>query len=143
MKSRQILYFIASGLFVVILLLWMSGKFTSKVPSEVSEPAIQNIHGQLVTVRLVKQPLTESAVGTVQAVHETTIASKLLSRVMEMNIKAGQAVKKNDVLMRLDESDLRAKLQQAKSSVVMAEAAHNQAVLDEKKARDSHKIKCH
>jgi RND family efflux transporter MFP subunit len=133
MKKQQTLSFIASGLFVVILLLWMAGKFTSKVPSEALESESQNIHGEVLPVRLVKQPLTESAVGTVQAVHETTIASKLLSRVMEMNIKAGQAVKKNAVLMRLDETDLRAKLQQAKSSVVMAEAARNQAMLDEKR----------
>jgi RND family efflux transporter MFP subunit len=133
MKNRKNLLLLASGLFIVILLLWMSGKFSSKVHPKVLKPAAQNINGKIVPVRLIKLPLTESAVGTVQAVHETTIASKLLSRVTEMNIKAGQAVKKNDVLMRLDETDLRAKLQQAKSSVVMAEAAYNQAIIDEKR----------
>ncbi|MFA6569019.1 MAG: efflux RND transporter periplasmic adaptor subunit [Victivallales bacterium] len=133
MKKRKLILPLAAGLFVIMLLLWMSGKFTSKVPSKIPAPAAQNMNGQIVPVRLVKSPLTESAVGTVQAVHETTIASKLLSRVIEMNIKAGQAVKKNDVLMRLDETDLRAKFQQAKSSVVMAEAAYNQAVIDEKR----------
>ena len=133
MKSRRAIFLLASGLLVIIMLLWMSGKFTSKVPSNASRPAAKSVNEKIVPVRLVKLPLNESAVGTVQAVHETTIASKLLSRVMEMNIKAGQSVKKNDVLMRLDETDLRAKLQQAKSSVVMAEAAHNQAVIDEKR----------
>ncbi|MCX6983867.1 MAG: efflux RND transporter periplasmic adaptor subunit [Lentisphaerae bacterium] len=133
MKRKKLISLLASGLFVIIMLLWMSGKFASKVHSKALNPAVQNISGNIVPVRLVKMPLTESAVGTVQAVHETTIASKLLSRVMEMNIKAGQAVKKNDVLLRLDETDLRAKLQQAKSSVVMTEAANNQAVADEKR----------
>ena len=133
MKKRKLISLLASGLFVIIMLLWMSGKFTSKVPAKVLNPAGQNINGNIIPVRLVKMPLIESAVGTVQAVHETTIASKLLSRVIEMNIKAGQVVKENDVLMRLDETDLRAKLQQAKSSVAMTEAAHNQAVIDEKR----------
>ncbi len=133
MKSRRIIFLFASGLLVIIMLLWMSGKFTSKVPSKVAKSAAQTINGKIVPVRLMKLPLTESSVGTVQAVRETTIASKLLSRVMEMNIKAGQAVKKNDVLMRLDETDLRARLQQAKSSVAMAEATNNQAGADEKR----------
>ncbi len=133
MKKRKLVSVLASVSFVIILLFWMSGKFTTKVPSKVIKPAGRSIHGKTVPVRLVKMPLTESAVGTVQAVRETTIASKLLSRVAEMNVKAGQSVKKNDVLMRLDETDLRARLQQARSSVAMAEAANNQAIADEKR----------
>ena len=69
--------------------------------------------------------------GTVRAVHETTIGSKLLARVVEVNLKAGQKVKAGDVLLRLDDTDLRAKLQQAKAAVAAAEAARTQAVLDE------------
>jgi RND family efflux transporter MFP subunit len=133
MKNRKNLLFLISGLAIVILLMWMSGKFTAKVPSKTVKTASRQISGNIVPVRLVKMPLTESAVGTVQAVRETTIASKLLSRVSEMSIKAGQSVKKNDVLLRLDDTDLRARLQQAKSSVAMAEAANTQAATDEKR----------
>ena len=53
--------------------------------------------------------------GTIRAVHETSIGSKLLARVVEVNLKAGQKVKAGDVLVRLDDTDLRAKLQQAKA----------------------------
>ena len=75
MKKRKLISLLASGLFVIIMLLWMSGKFASKVHSKARNPAVQNINGNIVPVRLVKMPLTESAVGTVQAVHESTIAS--------------------------------------------------------------------
>lgn len=141
MKKRKLISFLAAGLFVIIMLLWMSGKFTSKVPSKVIKPEARNISGKLVPVRLVKKPLTESAVGTVQAVHEITISSNflgtssffLLAQVTEVNVKAGQAVKKNDILLKLDETNPRTKLEQAKSSLQMAEAAYKQAVIDEKR----------
>jgi membrane fusion protein, multidrug efflux system len=83
--------------------------------------------------RLVRVPLSESAVGTIRAVHETSIGSKLLARVVEVNLKAGQKVQKGDVLIRLDDADLRAKLQQAKAAVASAEAVYAQAAADEKR----------
>jgi RND family efflux transporter MFP subunit len=78
-------------------------------------------------------PITESAVGTIRAVHETSIGSKLLARVMEVDLKAGEKVKKGDVLIRLDDSDLRAKLQQVKAAVSSAEAVRAQAASDERR----------
>lgn len=89
------------------------------------------IDGTLVPVRTISLPLAESAVGTIRAVHETTIGSKLLARVVEVKLLAGQKVRADDVLVRLDDSDLRAKLQQAKAAVTSAEAARAQAALDE------------
>ncbi len=133
MKNRNLISFLVSGFIILMLLLWLSGKFSSKVPSHPAKPSAGNPNGETVTVHLVRMPLSESAAGTVQAVHETTIASKILSRVTEVNIKAGQTVKKDDVLLRLDDTDLRAKFQQAKSNVTMVEAALNQAVIDEKR----------
>ena len=65
--------------------------------------------------------------------HETTIGSKLLARVAEVNLKAGQKVKAGDILVRLDDTDLRAKLQQAKAAVAAIEAARAQAAADEKR----------
>ena len=120
---------------VVFLMLGLAGKFTAKVPAT---PAIQrteasDIKDRIVPVRVIEVPLSESAVGTIRAVHETTIGSKLLARVMEVDLKAGQKAKKGDVLIRLDDTDLRAKLQQAKAAVGSAEAANNQAAADEKR----------
>jgi RND family efflux transporter MFP subunit len=93
-----------------------------------------NVEGRLAPARLVRLPLTESAVGTIRAVHETSIGSKLLARVMEVNLKAGQKVQEGDVLIRLDDADLRAKFQQAKAAVASAEAVYAQAAADEKRS---------
>ena len=100
---------------------------------QVLTPTVSDVERRLVPVRLIRLPLCESAVGTIRAVHETTIGSKLLARVVEVNLKAGQKVQAGDVLVRLDDTDLRAKLQQAKAAVASAEAVHRQAAADERR----------
>ena len=118
-----------------LLLLWLAGTFATKVPSAGTAPgsAETEISGQATPARLIRIPLVESAVGTIRAVHETTIGSKLMARVMEVNLKAGQQVHAGDVLVRLDDVDLRAKLEQAHAAETSAEAAYAQAKTDEKR----------
>jgi membrane fusion protein, multidrug efflux system len=120
---------------VVVLLLWLAGKFAPKVPMQANaaESHASELKGRVATVRLVPLPLSESAVGTIRAVHETTIGSKLLARVLEVNLKAGQKVKAGEVLVKLDDTDLRAKLQQAKAAMTSAEAVRAQAAIEEKR----------
>ncbi len=52
---------------------------------------------------------------------------------MEVNLKAGQKVRSGDVLVRLDDTDLRAKLAQASAAVTSAEARRAQAADDERR----------
>ncbi len=120
---------------VIVLLLWLAGKFSPKVPETktTTQSQASDVKSRLVPVRLVQLPLSESAIGTIRAVHETTIGSKLLARVVEVNLKAGQKVKTGDVLIRLDDTDLQAKLQQAKAAATSAEAIYAQANRDEKR----------
>ncbi len=120
---------------VIVPLLWLAGEFTPKVPMDVSARLSQKttITGQVVPVQAIRVPLVESAVGTIRAVHETSIGSKLLARVVEVHLKAGQKVNQGDVLIRLDDTDLQAKLHQAKAAVTAAEATRAQAALDEQR----------
>lgn len=131
----QAAVFLAFTAGVIVLLLWLAGKFEEKVPVSVPHARAEaaGVRGAVVRVRRVRVPMVETAVGTIRAVHETSIGSKLLARVVEVNLKAGQSVKAGEVLMRLDDSDLRAKLQQAKAAVTAAEAARAQAAADEKR----------
>ncbi|MHB0957922.1 MAG: efflux RND transporter periplasmic adaptor subunit [Pirellulaceae bacterium] len=120
---------------VALLLLWLAGKFSPKVPvrTPVDASGGSHIEGQVVEVRAIPLPLSESATGSIRAVHEMAIGSKLLARVVEVNLKAGQQVKANDVLFRLDDTDLQAKLQQAMASVASIEAQQSQAAADEQR----------
>lgn len=116
-------------------MMWLSGKFSPKVPATVESPGSNEpeVFDHSVAVRRIRVPRIESSVGTIRAVRETTIGSKLLARVVEVNLKAGQKVRAGDVLVRLDAADLQAKLKQARAAVVSAKANHAQAVRDEKR----------
>lgn len=120
---------------VVVLLLWLAGKFSPKVPLDTTSAASTPpaSEGEAVPARLLRVPNTESAVGSIRAVHETSIGSKLLARVMEVHLKAGQKVQAGEVLVRLNDTDLRAKLEQAKAAVASAQAVAGQAAADEKR----------
>ncbi len=125
--------FLALAAGVSVLLFWLAGSFAPKVPTDVPHAVTSRTPAgaqRVVPVRLVKLPRSESAVGTIRAVHETSIGSKLLARVVEVDLKAGQNVKKGDVLVRLDDSDLQARLKQAQAAMTSADAARAQAEAD-------------
>lgn len=115
-----------------MLLLWLAGRFAPKVPmgTDLAPAPRRESPERIITVRSVRLPLSETAVGSIRAVHETTIGSKLLARVVEVNLKAGQKVQKDEVLLRLDDTDLRARLKQTEAALAAAEAARAQAEAD-------------
>lgn len=131
---RAALTAVAFGALVIVLLLYLAGRFSPKVPvaTSLSEAATgPSTLPRLAHVRMVELPLTETAVGSIRAVHETTLGAKITARVMAVNLKAGQIVKKGDVLVQLDDKDLQARFQQAQAALRSAEAQRAQAAVDE------------
>jgi RND family efflux transporter MFP subunit len=117
---------------VTLLLLWLAGNFAPKVSlhaerASASEDTAPQI---LAEARLVRRPMVETAVGTIRPVHETAIGARLLTHVMEVNVRAGQVVNAGDVLVRLDDVDLRARRRQAEAALLAAEAVRALAEAD-------------
>jgi len=129
---------IATGLvffaIVVLLLLWLAGTFHEKVPG--NAPLVAQTAGRpagdapIAVARIVRVPRNESSVGSIRAVHETTVASKILAKVLEVNVTAGQKVERGDVVVRLDAQDLTARLEQAEAVARSARAEREQARLE-------------
>jgi len=117
---------------VTLLLLWLAGKFAPKVllSAERASASEDKALGIVAQVRLVRRPMVETAVGTIRPVHETAVGARLLARVVEVNLKAGQVVNAGDVLVRLDDVDLRARRSQAEAVLHAAEAARVLAEAD-------------
>jgi RND family efflux transporter MFP subunit len=123
---------------VAVLLLWLAGNFSPKVSVQAERVSAREdkASGIVAEARLLRLPRVETAVGTVRPVHETTIGAKLLARVVEVNLKAGQVVNSGDVLVRLDDTDLRARRRQAEAVLKAAQAARVQAEADANRSRD-------
>lgn len=112
---------------VTIMLLFLAGVFHSKVPSEVGATTTRSAEGRKsVAARLLKRPRYETATGTVKPVHESAVAAKLLAKVLEINATAGQVVQKDQVLVRLDDADLQARLKQAEAGLTSAQVRSEQ-----------------
>jgi RND family efflux transporter MFP subunit len=121
---------------VSMLLLVLAGVFKLKVPTEQSVPhQVTASDLPLAEVRLIRRPRYESAVGTVRAVHEAGVASKMLAKVVEVKVKAGQAVTRDEVLVRLDDSDLQARLKQAEAIFTAATATQQRAADEYQRAQ--------
>jgi RND family efflux transporter MFP subunit len=115
----------------VFLLLWLAGIFRAKVPDVSSEHHVAPL-GDMpqAEVRVINRPRFETAVGSVEPVRQSAVASKLLARVAEADVKAGQAVNEGDVLIRLDDADLQTRLSQAEAAEAAATARKEQADAD-------------
>lgn len=119
---------------IVVLMLFLAGSFQPKVkggpsPREAPKPGA-TIGREVGVVRRIRRPRQESAVGTIRAVSEAVVASKILARVEEVRVKAGQEVKQGDVLVVLDKADLRTRTEQALAAEAAARARYDQAEVD-------------
>jgi len=118
---------VAMTVVVTVMLLFLAGVFHSKVPSDVAEGKKRSAEGlKSVAVRQLKRPRYETATGTVKPVHESAVAAKLLAKVLEINATAGQVVQKDQVLVKLDDADLQARLKQAEAGLTSAHVRSEQ-----------------
>jgi len=114
---------------VVGSVLWLSNFFGEKIPAR-SEPAgvaatqraVLPGGVELVEVRRVNVPRYRAVVGTVEAVHDTDVGSRLMARVEAVHVAAGQRVAKGQLLVKLEDEDLKARVQQAAANLDRAKA---------------------
>jgi len=109
----------------IVMLLWLSGRFHSKinesVPGGRQAASLRPARDQpRASAELITVPRIETAVGSVQAVHEMSVASKILARVEKMNVNAGVTVNAGDIIAELDSEDLQARLAQATAAAAAA-----------------------
>ncbi len=124
---------------IVALMLALAGAFQPKVkvrpsPAEAQGPAVPS-ERDVGVVKRIRQPRRESAVGTIRAIYEAVVASKILARVEEVRVKAGQDVKQGEVLVVLDKADLKSRMEQALAAETAARAKYDQAEIDLGRAR--------
>jgi HlyD family secretion protein len=78
---------------------------------------------------------TVTAPAKVEPVEEAEIASQIVGRVVKVNVKDGDSVKKGDLLVKLDETDARAQLDSALARIERYRAAINQSDADREKTQ--------
>jgi RND family efflux transporter MFP subunit len=120
---------------IVLMLLLLSGVFRKDVipggKMEAKERSAEGISS--VEVSLTRLPVTMEAVGAIQARSRIAISPKVSAHVVVIPVRAGQQVRKGDLLVRCDERDLKARLMQAREAIRRAEAERDLAASDHRR----------
>ena len=98
----------------------------SEAPTE--RGAEPSVPVRIEVLRLERVPREVEAVGTVRARVSTVVASQLPAYVREVRVTEGSRVAAGDVLIRLDDADVRAQLRRAEAGLGAARATHEEAL---------------
>ncbi|HNP27200.1 MAG TPA: biotin/lipoyl-binding protein, partial [Nitrosomonas sp.] len=101
---KKIVTISAAVLILILLLLYMQGSFVSKVTPGIS-PQVKDSHTPARNTVMVKQKPVDNILawpGTVKSRTVANIAPKITARIIEITVNAGDAVKKGDLIARLD-----------------------------------------
>lgn len=115
--------------FTAVVVLWAAGAFRGGLvepgrgpsPEGLAPPAATAVAGRIPV------PVHDDAVGTVQSRSRVAVAAQVMARVLEIRASVGDAVRKGDALIVLDDREFRARADQAREAVAAAEAAKAQA----------------
>ncbi len=105
---------------LVVLMLWLSGAFLSKVEPRPPKERGESKPRRTALVERRRFPLSVEQVGTLRARMEARVSSRILAQVKEIRVAEGDEVfgpevpgQEGTVLAVLDDAELQAKLQQA------------------------------
>jgi RND family efflux transporter MFP subunit len=112
---------------LAVVIAWLSGAFEEKIEPGRGEVIAAAIDAPIAEVELRMVPRITRAVGTIRAVHETAVGSRLLAHVEKVHVVAGQAVAEGDVLIELDQADIEARQRGAQANLEAAGARLSKA----------------
>ncbi|WP_108681306.1 efflux RND transporter periplasmic adaptor subunit [Methyloceanibacter sp. wino2] len=114
---------------ILLAVAWLSGWFEEKSPPGETEAARGDApsNAETAVVERVAAPAVEWASGAVESARRTTVAARILARIEDMNVVAGDEVAEGDLLATLDARDLLARVKQAQEALKAGEAERDLA----------------
>jgi RND family efflux transporter MFP subunit len=113
---------------VAVAMLWLSGAFRKDAiqPARLT-PANPPAQGSPFTVQSVRRLETVDLVGTVQSEWRAVVSSRIQANIVEMAVDTGSSVTKGNLLVTLDDRDLKARLEQAKQMLGVSQVKRDLA----------------
>ncbi len=123
-KKRSIVLGALAVIVLIILIMFQSGVLkTGKVEPGSISPRIEKVEGGKMLVQYTEVPVLYTAVGTVRSREEIEISPRVTARIEKINYYSGDRVKKGELLVKLEDSDLKAAVDNAKEHLNRAEAS--------------------
>ena len=122
------------ALFILLLMVaWLAGSFDEKVSPTVNQEINQTSNianfDKANTYKVVERSdeIFEPVAASVEAKLTTIISSRMLARINTIAVSAGDKVKKGDLLVELEQSDLQSQVLQTKQNIIALQARHKEA----------------
>jgi len=123
---KKIVFPLLAIIVLILMVAWMAGLFVEKIEPGVTPVKSAEADGAVV-VKAVPVTTIESVPASVEAAQATLISSRLLARIVAINVRAGDSVNRGDLLLELENSDIRAQVQQAEAIIGATTARLNEA----------------
>jgi multidrug efflux pump subunit AcrA (membrane-fusion protein) len=109
-KIWKIIVIIAAVLIIVAVILYQTGTFRSGMIAPGEQPVAHRTlkNSKLFKLKLSQIPIIYKSVGTVRSRDEIELAPRITARIIEITKRSGDSVKADEILVQLDNSDLKA-----------------------------------
>ncbi len=109
---------------VALVIVWLSGGFSPRVAPGSAElvGATVSADAPRATIEVIETPEIEWTSGTVTSARETTVAARILARIAAIRVRAGDVVRRGDVLVVFEAKDIKARVAQARDALKTAKA---------------------
>ena len=123
---KKIIFPLLAIVALLLMIAWMAGLFVEKIPPGI-DTVVQANTGEPVAVEARAVTITEKVPASVEAAQTTLISSRMLARIVAISVRAGDTVNRGDLLLELENSDIKAQVQQAESQIRSTTARMNEA----------------
>jgi HlyD family secretion protein len=117
MSKKKKLWLIIGGAVVIILIIVLAARKDSGMVYSVQSGKVEK--GEIVSL--------VTATGSVQAKTTVKISADVAAKIIELPVKAGDQVKKGDVLVRLDQTRYQAAVSQSEAALAAARSAEKRS----------------
>lgn len=114
---------------VAVAIIWLSGGFEKRLPPGVAEVAgmAPPPDAEDAVVEAVATPVAEWSSGAIASARQTVVASRILARIKDVRVTAGDRVVAGETLVTLESADLQARVAQADQALQAARARRDLA----------------
>lgn len=135
MTPRKIVTGVAALLGLALVFTFMAGGFAEKLPEQLLDRPLQTSNDPVAIVFKHPLPIEYAYTGTVVARVQAELSSRMTARVEEVLVEVGGKVRRGDILIRLDNEDLDARVRQQQQGLVAAQAQLNEIRLENRRTR--------
>lgn len=101
---------------LLLMIAWMAGLFVDKIEPGTNAIEQTQLHESII-VTAADVTIIEKVPASVEATQATLISSRLMARIIAVKVRAGDNVKRGDLLLELENSDIKAQVQQAEARI--------------------------